>query len=392
MANLDSTTLKELVDFFTPLLLDENNRRALLQLAVGSSPVYHQIQLSGPANTFTVQLISTLWQFGEITPGQPALVALLAASRTQVGVNQQSTIDNFIAKVNWLSGNADRTPLSRATSTAANLWPTPSEFTPYYSKSWAVVIGINTYADRRHTRLANAGNDARAMGEMLRQRGFENVHTLYDGQATRSAIMAWLRNELPTRTAPNDRVVFFFAGHGVTQPGPNDRKRGYLIPYDVSNFADYIDMEELRQSCSVIRAKHILVLLDCCFSGVAAVTVRSTLSETAPLMDDVYLARITQRRAWQVLTASDGDELAADSSTQPGHSAFTSALLAGLAGAADHDHDGLITATDLASYVRPRVVRESAAIGWKSQMPFFNYLLGSDLGDFVFTSPTRKQG
>ena len=151
-------------------------------------------------------------------------------------------------------------------------------------------------------------------------------------------------------------------------------------------------MEELRQSCSVIRAKHILVLLDCCFSGVAAVTVRSTLSETAPLMDDVYLARITQRRAWQVLTASDGDELAADSSTQPGHSAFTSALLAGLAGAADHDHDGLITATDLASYVRPRVVRESAAIGWKSQMPFFNYLLGSDLGDFVFTSPTRKQG
>lgn len=382
MATLDATTLKELVVFFTPLMLDENKRRALLQLAVGDSPVYYHIQFGTPANTFTVQMISTLEQFGEIRPGQPALVALLEASRAQVGVNQQATIDHLIAKVNGMSGLPD--PRMIGTH-----WPPSSEFTPYYTKSWAVVIGINNYGGR-HPRLINACNDARAISERLRQRGFETIHTLYDSEATRGAIMAWLRNELPMRTDPNDRVVFFFAGHGITQTGPNDRKRGYLIPYDGSNFADYIDMEELRQCCNVIRAKHILVLLDCCFSGVAAVTVRATLSGTGPRMDDVYLARITQRRAWQVLTASDSDELAADSSSQPGHSAFTSALLAGLAGEADHDKDGLITATDLASYVRPRVVRESAAIGWRSQMPFFNYLLGSDLGDFVFTSPTRK--
>lgn len=65
--------------------------------------------------------------------------------------------------------------------------------------------------------------------------------------------MGWLRNELPAHTAANDRAVFFFAGHGITQTGPAG-KRGYLIPYDGSNFAEYIDMEELasmlqRDSC-----------------------------------------------------------------------------------------------------------------------------------------------
>ncbi len=389
MPNLDAATLKELVDFLTPLMIDENSRRATLQLAVGNAPVYHQIHFGGPANTFTVQMISTLWQFGEIMPGQPALVALLEIVRTQVGVNQQNAIDALIAKLNRQSAVAAHRPLSSTASAPTYLWPTQSEFTPYYGKSWAVVIGINHYGGR-HPRLTNASNDARGMADMLRQRGFENIHTLYDEQATGSAIMGWLRNELPARTDANDRVVFFFAGHGVTQRGPNAHKRGYLIPHDGSNFAEYIGMEELRQCCNVIRAKHILVLLDCCFSGVAAVTARATLSGSGPRMDDIYLARITQRRAWQILTASDDDELAADSSSQPGHSAFTSALLAGLAGEADRDQDGLITATDLANYVRPRVVRDSEATSLRSQLPFFNYLLGSDLGDFVFTSPTRK--
>lgn len=389
MANLDSITLKELVDFFTPLMADEQQRRALLQLAVGSAPVYHQIQFGTPANVFTIQMISTLQQFGEITPGRPALVALLEVCRAQVGVNYQPVIEELIAKVNGLSG-VTGSEQGRLPPVGPPLASGGARFAPYYDKSWAVVVGINAYADRRHSRLANARNDASGMADLLSKRGFENVYTLYDSQATRSAMLAWLRDDLPKRTNPNDRVLFFFAGHGVTQRGPNDRQRGYLIPYDGNNFATYIDMEELRQCCSMIPAKHILVLLDCCFSGVAAVTVRSTLSGSGPRMDDVYLARITQRRAWQILTASDNDELAADSSTQPGHSAFTSALLAGLAGEADHDRDGLITATDLASYVRPRVVRESAAIGWQSQMPFFNYLLGSDLGDFVFTSLTRK--
>lgn len=218
---------------------------------------------------------------------------------------------------------------------------------PYYEKSWALVIGINDYGGR-HARHSNAVNDARSMTELLQHFGFETIHTLYDSQATRSTIIGWLRNELPARTQSNDRIVFFFAGHGATQSTLNAHNHGYLIPYDGSSFGEYIDMETLRQDCSLIRAKHILLLLDCCFSGVAAMaqptSVNTFLSQGNPPMDDEFLRAVTQRRAWQVLTAGAADELVADSSGLAGRSAFTAALVAGLEGAADHNRDGLITA------------------------------------------------
>ena len=104
-------------------------------------------------------------------------------------------------------------------------------------------------------------------------------------------------------------------------------------------------------------------------------------------LTDVYLQQITERPAWQVLTAGSSDELAADSGSRPGHSAFTSALLAGLEGLADQNRDGIITASELASYVMPVVSRETATARGQGQTPFFSYLAGSGQGDFVFLPP-----
>lgn len=39
-------------------------------------------------------------QFGEITPGQPALVAVLETCRPQLGVNKHKTLDDFMTKLN----------------------------------------------------------------------------------------------------------------------------------------------------------------------------------------------------------------------------------------------------------------------------------------------------
>ena len=83
------------------------------------------------------------------------------------------------------------------------------------------------------------------------------------------------------------------------------------------------------------------------------------------------------------------DELAADSGILPGHSAFTSALLAGLLSEADTNDDGLITASELADYVTPRVSRETMHQGGQGQTPFFNYLMGSEQGNFVFFLPDK---
>ncbi len=258
--------------------------------------------------------------------------------------------------------------------------------THYYDKSWGLVIGINDYQEE-HPTLANARNDAVAFANLLRANyQFEEVITLYDAEATCDTLMAWLRDRLPSQIGKNDRLVIFFAGHGTTRESGLGEKRGYLIPHDAKagRYADYIDMSELRDACGWISAKHILLILDCCFSGVAAITARAAPTAEQRVITDAYLQEITRRSAWQVLTAGASDELAADSGDRPGHSAFTSALLAGLEGQADQNSDGIITASELAGFVKPAVSRQGIGPRAHRQTPFFNYLSGSEQGDFVF--------
>ncbi len=258
--------------------------------------------------------------------------------------------------------------------------------TDYYDKSWALVIGINDYQGE-HPMLANARNDAVAFANILRTGyQFEQVFTLYDAEATCDTLMEWLRDRLPSQIGKNDRLIIFFAGHGTTRESGLGEKRGYLIPHDAKagKYADYIDMSELRDACGWIKAKHILLILDCCFSGVAAITSRAAPTMDQRVITDRYLQEITRRSAWQVLTAGASDELAADSGNRPGHSAFTSALLAGLEGQADQNSDGIITASELAGFVKPEVSRQGMGARAGQQTPFFNYLSGSEQGDFVF--------
>ena len=146
-------------------------------------------------------------------------------------------------------------------------------------------------------------------------------------------------------------------------------------------------MDELRKTCGRIPAKHILIILDCCFSGVAALGGKTGYpSPTPEATDAIYLENATKWSAWQILTASARDEVAADSGSRPGHSAFTAALLDGLRGKADLDYNKIITASELYPYVRRRVVREA------NQTPFFNNIIGTQEGDFVFMLPGFNPG
>lgn len=260
---------------------------------------------------------------------------------------------------------------------------------PLYDQSWALIIGVDDYGGQ-FTRLRNAENDARGVATLLKTAydfADDHVCLLLGAQATRDAIMEWLRDRLPERVGANDRLVIFFAGHGITRESGQGLQRGYLIPFGArrGRYSDYVDMVELQDACGWIPAKHILIILDCCFSGIAAVASRGEPSMPPRVISEYYLRRITERPAWQVLTAGDTDDLAADSGLMPGHSAFTSALILGLNGAADQNDDGIITASELAGYVRPEVTAATQG----RQSPFFNYLRGSGQGDFVFARPDQ---
>jgi uncharacterized caspase-like protein len=146
----------------------------------------------------------------------------------------------------------------------------------YYGKSWGIIIGINKFENPRIPRLKNAVNDAKKFSAVLRDIGFENILELYDSLATKGAIISLLSDDdgLPAKVEENDRLIIFFSGHGTTLQSKKLKSSiGYLIPYDgnINQRNSLIEFEDFVKNCTrFVSAKHILFLMDCCFSGMTA--------------------------------------------------------------------------------------------------------------------------
>jgi formylglycine-generating enzyme required for sulfatase activity len=245
----------------------------------------------------------------------------------------------------------------------------------FYDKSYALVIGINIYPSARWPNLTYAKKDAQGMAKFLRDQKFK-VFTLYDQQATKTAIIAKMQNYLAPRVKKNDRILFFFAGHGHTEfLGGSDW--GYIVPYDGGDSsATYISMEEIRTLAQKMgTAKHQLFIMDACYGGLLG-TKAGGIDPNYPN----YLKEITRRKAKQIITAGGKDQTVLDGGPY-GHSVFTGNLLEALReGLADLTGDGYITFAELVSYLVPK-----ASNAYQTPAP--GILPGHGLGEFVFRSP-----
>lgn len=242
-----------------------------------------------------------------------------------------------------------------------------------YRNSWAIVIGIDDYA--KWPKLQYAARDAEAIRQMLTGKfGFaaEHVVTLKNAEATRTGILAAFHDKLAHGgIQKNDRIFVFFAGHGATRKLSSGRDLGYIVPVDSDPnqvATDAIPMTEIQNIAESLAAKHVLFVMDACYSGLGLTRGGSSSS---------FLRDNAKRTGRQMLTAGGADQLVADGGPN-GHSVFTWTLLQALAGKADLNGDGLITATELAAYIAPAVSSVS------NQTPAFGSLPGSEGGDFVF--------
>jgi hypothetical protein len=248
-----------------------------------------------------------------------------------------------------------------------------------YRDSWAVIIGINRYT--KASRLNYAVNDANSVVAAVQQLGFpsDKILLLLDRDATKQRIEQILYGTL-RRTTPEDRVLVFFAGHGMTASLPRGGEEGFLLPVD-GDPEDLpltaVAMEDIRKIARRIPAKHILIAVDACYSGF-------TISRdvTVPRVDDRYLESVTKEPAVQIITAGRKGEQVLE---EDGHGLFTRRLLHGLTGPADTDQNGIVTAQELATWLESRVVRDSQ----DQQHPQYSRLDGE--GQFVFLMPGGQQ-
>ncbi|MBI3636417.1 MAG: caspase family protein [Candidatus Rokubacteria bacterium] len=250
----------------------------------------------------------------------------------------------------------------------------PAKPTAVYTNSWALVVGVNAY-QKVSPRLNYAAADARAVAEALVASGFpaQNVRLLVDGDATKARIESALYQEL-SRVGPDDRLLVYFSGHGETVP-IRGGEEGFLLPVDADPRAlplTAISMDELRRIGQRLRAKHILFVLDACFSGFAL-----TRDITPQRTTDEYLAAALREPVIQVLAAGRKGERAIE---ERGHGLFTRRFLDGLR-LADTEGRGFFTAAQLAVWVEPRVVNDSGG----RMTPQWGRLDGE--GQFVFFRP-----
>ncbi len=261
--------------------------------------------------------------------------------------------------------------------------PTVAEARPStgYRDSWAVVVGIDDY--QKWPKLSYAVRDAQAMRQTLIERfGFaaERVTLLTNEQATRRNILAAFHDKLSGDAVKrDDRIFVFYAGHGATRKLSSGRDLGYIVPVDADpkdTGTDAIAMSELQNIAESVSAKHVLFVMDACYSGLAL--TRGGASQ------DRFLRENARRLGRQMLTAGGADQLVADGGPG-GHSIFTWTLLQALAGKGDLNGDGFITATELAAYIAPAVA------GVSQQTPAFGSLPGSEGGEFVFELPQQAE-
>jgi len=222
-------------------------------------------------------------------------------------------------------------------------------------RSYAVVIGIAQYQnlEPKH-QLQYSANDADAIYSILisPQGGnfrAENVRKLIGKQATLENVRRELEVWLPSMAREDDRVLIYFAGHGFVYQG-----KGYLAPYDISlkNIAETgYPMDSLGMVVgSRIKAKNKVLLTDACHSG--AITPGAQNENLSSSLLSIHKSLFS-------LTASRDREQSFESPDWGGgHGIFTYYVVKGLEREADENTDGIVTADELAEYVR-RNVREA---------------------------------
>lgn len=263
-------------------------------------------------------------------------------------------------------------------------------------------IGIDEYENTDVWKaLDNAVNDVDHVRQTLVEEfAFDSPDEwiLRNAEATQVAIRQ-LIDDLGRNLQPDDNLVFFYAGHGAERPTVFDgeivARDGYLVPVGVKAALEdapsqYLEISRLLSDVAALPARHVLVILDSCYSGMALEGEFKTRGEMTQQASDLI-----SRRSRRVLTSAQADQLAADGGADfPENSLFTGWLTEGLRRAAqgttpgqptpDADADGMITVTELFSFVSGRV----GAASESRQTPDFGAFKFDNRGELVLALET----
>jgi TPR repeat protein len=244
----------EIID--PPLTLTRGRPAAMLRGAPGSRELVGRVAARDGVSQVSVN-------------GQPATVASNGLFKATVQVQAGGTpIEITAVDRSGRVGTVDFTivPQSEQAPGARRVQADPVDQLPggvRLGRYFALVIGNNNYRNPGFVQLQSAQNDATAVAQLLRSRYRYETTLLLN--ATRLEMLSAL-NDLRESLGESDNLLVYYAGHGELSP---DGGQGYWIPTDAvaGNASTWISNAAVSDVLNTMKAKHVLVVADSCYSG-----------------------------------------------------------------------------------------------------------------------------
>ncbi len=242
-----------------------------------------------------------------------------------------------------------------------------------FGRYFALVIGNNDYP--QFPTLETAVNDAKHVADVLQSDYGFNTKLIIN--ADRYAILSAL-NDLRAQLTETDNLLIYYAGHGERDP---ETLQGYWLPVDAEqeNTANWIANSTISGLLNTLKAKHVLVVADSCYSGSMT---QSSVARIDAQLDNEHLKKwlkVMAKTPSRTVLTSGGVSPVLDSGGGE-HSVFAKAFLQEL-----KKDTGIIDAYKIYLGVSQQVKTEAASVGFL-QRPTYAPIrhTGHNGGEFLF--------
>ena len=226
-------------------------------------------------------------------------------------------------------------------------------------ENFILTIGIDKYDN--WSELDNAVNDAKGVHNLFTEKlGFKEFRApILNEEATKENILSVIENDMVNDLGENDNLVIFFAGHGESfarRIGSIRDTIGYLIPVDGEPLKEkrtstYIKSSDFMNAIDQLPAKHILVILDACKSGIAIKTLPGVRNSNQ------YSNEMRRKMSRKIVTSAQANQVASDGGPVDGHSLFTGTLINGFKQGLEIDlyPERFVTSSEIGQYLKAKV-------------------------------------
>jgi hypothetical protein len=210
---------------------------------------------------------------------------------------------------------------------------------------YLVLIAINKY--KHWDALENPVKDAKEIKKILETHYYiDKVIEFYDQNATQVEIIRIFK-ELQQKLKVDDSLLILFSGHGYLDEASGS---GFWIPVDggadENEMDNWIPSSIIRGLISKMKAKHIFLITDSCFSG------KMILKGKPDKIDNRYLDKAYKKRCRLVLTAGELEKV-------PDKSEFARQLKVALR-------------DNTQSYLEPHKIYGEIKLGMEKSFPLFS--------------------